>query len=160
MRTDRFHRPGGSRNRASGFVLLDAMVAILIFSIGILGMVALQSSAIQLTSNANYRVTAAMMADQIIAQMWTDPTNVANSGYATGGTQYNAWIKTIDCATAASTTSVCLPGVTKNPPTITIGTPVTYNGINPNYLVTVTINWQAPNDSTAHDYVSITQIGP
>lgn len=147
----------GARGTAGGFVLLDAMIAILIFSFGILGMVALQSSAIHLTSNANYRMTAAMLADQVIAQMWTDPTNVANSGYATGGTQYKNWVKSITC-TSASTTPTCLPGVNVNPPTITIGTAVTYNGVNPNYPVTIVINWQAPGDSP-HSYETVTQIG-
>jgi type IV pilus assembly protein PilV len=140
---------------SKGFVLLDAMVAVLIFSFGVLGMVALQSSAIQLTSNANYRMNAAMLADQVIAQMWTDPTNLA--GYATGGAQYTTWANTLNCSSATKSTS-CLPGVTATPPSITIGPATTYNGVNPNYLVTVTINWQAPNDTTAHSYVSITQI--
>ena len=143
------------RPASKGFVLLDAMVAVLIFSFGVLGMVALQSSAIQLTGNANYRMNAAMLADQVIAQMWTDPTNLA--GYATGGAQYTTWSKTLSCSSATASTS-CLPGVTANPPTIVVGPAVTYNGVNPNYLVTVTINWQAPNDATAHSYVSITQI--
>jgi type IV pilus assembly protein PilV len=143
------------RRTSQGFVLLDAMVAVLIFSFGILGMVALQSSAVQLTSTANYRVNASMYADQVISQMWTDPVNLAN--YATGGAQYTAWVKTISCSTSSSPT--CLPGVTANPPTIVIGPGVTYNGLNSNSLVTVTINWQAPNDSTPHSYVSIATIG-
>lgn len=157
MKSIIFKQRLSAHGTAGGFVLLDAMIAILIFSFGILGMVALQSSAIHLTSNANYRMTAAMLADQIIAQMWTDPTNVANNGYATGGTQYNNWVKSITC-TSTSPSSTCLPGVSGNPPTITIGTAVTYNGVNPNYPVTIVINWQAPGDS-AHSYETVTQIG-
>ena len=156
MKTSLAKQRNVSLHRASkGFVLLDAMVAVLIFSFGILGLVALQSSATQLTSNANYRVNAAMFADQVISQMWTDPVNMAN--YATGGAQYTTWVKTINCSTSSSPT--CLPGVTANPPTIAIGPGVSYNGLNTNYLVTVTINWQAPNDSTPHSYVSIATIG-
>ena len=60
----------------------------------------------QLTGNANYRMNAAMLADQVIAQMWTDPTNLA--GYATGGAQYTTWSKTLSCSSATASTS-CLP---------------------------------------------------
>jgi type IV pilus assembly protein PilV len=149
------------RKSTQGFVLLDALVAIVIFSFGILGMVALQSSSIQLTNNANYRMNAAMLADQIIAQMWIDPANVTGGGYTgaggSGGAQYTAWLANINCAAKAASTS-CLPGVKANPPSIAVGTGVTYNGVT-DYPVTVTVNWQAPNDPNPHSYVSITEIG-
>jgi type IV pilus assembly protein PilV len=162
MKTPTCRRPAlSSRESRQGFVLLDALVAIVIFSFGILGMVALQSSSIQLTSNANYRMNAAMLADQVIAQMWTDPANLASGGYAgtkgAGGTQYTAWLDTITCSSKAASTS-CLPGVSTNPPSIVIGTGVTVNGVT-DYPVTVTVNWQAPGDPNPHSYVSITEIG-
>jgi len=155
--------PGKRSQR--GIVLLDALIAIVIFSIGILGMVSLQGAAVKLASDAQYRTNAAMLADQIITQMWTGnvtgaadlATAYAGSG-GTGGAQYTAWLNTIDCSAAHPSTN-CLPGVTAtaNAPVITIVP-------NPAYpkdaLVTVTVNWQAPNDTGPHNYVSITQIGP
>lgn len=147
-----------------GFVLLDALVAIVIFSIGILGMVALQASAVTLTSGANYRINAAMLTDQVIGQMWGDTSSptALETDYAgangTGGTQYTNWLNTIDCSSTAPSTS-CLPGVKTNPPSIVFTQ--TNPATRPNdYQVTVTIKWQAPEDLNAHSYVAITQIGP
>jgi len=144
-----------------GFVLLDALVAIVIFSIGILGMVALQASAVTMTSSANYRINAAMLTDQVIAQMWGDTSSSLQTDFVgkggTGGSQYTAWFNTLDCSSTTASTS-CLPGVKANPPTIAITQ--TNPAKRPNdYKVTVTINWQAPGDSSVHSYVSITQIG-
>lgn len=153
------------RRSQRGIVLLDALIAIVIFSIGILGMVSLQGAAVKLAGDAQYRTNAAMLADQIITQMWTgNVTSAADlaAAYAgsggTGGTKYTDWLNTINCAAANPSTN-CLPGVTAtaNAPVITIVP-------NPAYpkdaLVTVTVNWQAPNDTGPHNYVSITQIGP
>jgi type IV pilus assembly protein PilV len=156
----------GSVERVSaqyGIVLLDALVAIVIFSIGVLGMVALQSSAVQLSGAANYRINAAMLADQVIAQMWaSDPsqlvTDYVGSGKSSGGTSYETWLSSMDCSSSAHSTG-CLPGVSANPPSIQI-TPVTISDSgNTEYLVKVTVNWQAPNDVGSHSYVSITDIG-
>lgn len=147
-----------------GIVLLDALIAIVIFSIGILGMVSLQGAAIKLAGDAQYRTNAAMLADQVITQMWTgqvtSPTGLV-AAYAgangIGGPAYTAWLSTIDCAAAGASTN-CLPGVTAtaNAPTIAI----VPNANGSDSLVTVTVNWQAPNDTGPHNYVSITQIGP
>jgi type IV pilus assembly protein PilV len=148
-----------------GIVLLDALIAIVIFSIGILGMVSLQGAAIKLAGDAQYRTNAAMLADQVISQMWTGNVTSASdlsAAYAgasgTGGPQYTAWLNTINCATANASTN-CLPGVTAatNAPVITI---VPNAAFPKDALVTVTVNWQAPNDTGPHNYVSITQIGP
>jgi type IV pilus assembly protein PilV len=161
------HMAISKRERAQGVVLIDAMIAIVIFSIGILGMVALQSSAIQLTSSAKNRINAAMLADQVIAQMWTaginNLPNYEGTNLTNGGTQYLAWVNTISCSGTTPSTG-CLPGVAAHPPSIAVTGPVYYNAAatpdtNPNYQVTVTVNWQAPGDSTPHSYVTITEIG-
>jgi type IV pilus assembly protein PilV len=55
-----------------GIVLLEALIAILIFSIGILGAVGLQASMIKANSDAKYRAEAGFLAEQRISQMWVD----------------------------------------------------------------------------------------
>ena len=57
-----------------GFALIEAMVAILIFAFGVLGVVGLQATMIKGTSNAQYRATASYVAQQKIGEMWGDPT--------------------------------------------------------------------------------------
>lgn len=150
------------RATPSGFVLLDALVAVLIFSIGIIGLVSLQGSAIQLTSSANYRLNAALATDQVIAQMWaSDLTTLQttfNGSKKSGGSGYLAWMNNIDCTSSSAVTG-CLPGVPGNPPIIQVVQQTITGSKNTEYQVTVTVNWQAPGDSSAHSYVSVTDIG-
>ncbi len=129
------------RFKQRGSILLDGMIAILIFSIGILGMIAMQSASIAFSSNARYRTDAAAFADQILSQMWASAKNPALlPSFATGGAAFNTW---------AAQVEQNLPGATANPPV------VTFNGTQ----VTVVVNWQLPSEgSTVHNYVSVSQI--
>ena len=52
-----------------GFLVIEALVAILIFSLGILGLVAMGSTAIGAQSDARFRTDAAALADEIANQM-------------------------------------------------------------------------------------------
>jgi type IV pilus assembly protein PilV len=60
------------RRRAAqaGFTLLETLVAIVIFSIGMLGVVGLQARSIQFAVDGEDRSRAAQMADGIVAAMW------------------------------------------------------------------------------------------
>lgn len=53
-----------------GVFLLEALIAILIFAFGILGIVAMGASAINAQSDAQYRSEAASYASELIGQMW------------------------------------------------------------------------------------------
>ena len=58
-----------------GVVLLEALIAILLFSMGVLALVGLQGAMIKNTSDANYRAAASFIAQQRIGRIWADPTN-------------------------------------------------------------------------------------
>lgn len=132
-----------------GFVLLDALIAILIFSFGILGIVALEASATKLSGDAKYRTDAALLADRLIGDMWGYDPATLSTDFAADGKAFIAWRDNlVDCAKAKVTTN-CLPGVAANPPTVTLGT---------NNLVTVTVRWQAPQETSPHQYITISQI--
>ncbi|MDE2310581.1 MAG: prepilin-type cleavage/methylation domain-containing protein [Betaproteobacteria bacterium] len=60
-----------------GVVIIEAMIAILIFSVGVLGIVGLQASMIKNTADSKYRADAGYIAQQWIGMMWTDPNNLA-----------------------------------------------------------------------------------
>jgi len=60
----------------SGVILLEALIAILIFSIGILALVGLQAVMTSNTSDAKYRSVASFIAQQRIAEIWADPANL------------------------------------------------------------------------------------
>lgn len=71
-----------------GVVLLEAMVAILIFSMGVLALVGLQAAMVKNTSDSKYRSEASFIAQKRIGQMWSDPANVLN--YLEPGTDISA----------------------------------------------------------------------
>lgn len=62
-------------NSQQGVVLLEALIAILIFSMGVLALVGLQAAMIKNTSDAKFRAEASYIAQQRIGLMWADPDN-------------------------------------------------------------------------------------
>jgi type IV pilus assembly protein PilV len=58
------------RRRSRGFTLLETLVALLVFSVGLLGIVALQARSIQLSVDGEDRNRAALLADEVISAMW------------------------------------------------------------------------------------------
>lgn len=143
-----------------GSMLLEALIAILLFSMGILGLMGLQAIAIKNTAEAKYRTEAAFLANQIIGQMWTEnpanlaayahnPTTAGNctfGGAASGNANVTAWLGN---ASTLGTVAGNLPGATSVRQQIIVGA---------GNLVTVTICWQGPQEAAPHNYVAIAQI--
>jgi type IV pilus assembly protein PilV len=69
-------RTCGRRRAQAGFTLLETLVAIVIFSIGLLGVVGLQARSIQFSVDGEDRNRAALMADGVAAALWArdEPT--------------------------------------------------------------------------------------
>jgi type IV pilus assembly protein PilV len=61
------------RSDQQGVVLLEALVAILLFSMGVLALVGLQAAMIKNTSDSKFRADASYLAQQWVGQMWSDP---------------------------------------------------------------------------------------
>lgn len=53
-----------------GILLLESLIAILIISFGVLGLVGLWANSVKNTSEAKYRSDASFLANELIAQMW------------------------------------------------------------------------------------------
>jgi type IV pilus assembly protein PilV len=137
-----------ARNNQSGVMLLEVLVALLIFAIGVLGLVGMQAVSIKLTGDSKYRAEASMFADQLINQMWADDrTNaalVANYDSTVGGGKYTEWKSQVQTAGTG------LPGASgANDPTVAIDI---------NNVVTVSIFWQAPEETAAHKYVTVARL--
>jgi type IV pilus assembly protein PilV len=60
------------RRAQAGFTLLETLVAILIFSIGLLGVIGLQARSIRFAVDGDDRNRAALMADSMIATLWAN----------------------------------------------------------------------------------------
>jgi type IV pilus assembly protein PilV len=113
-----------------GIALLEALISILLFSMGVLALVGLQSTMIKNTSDSQYRSDASFIAQQWLGQMWADPTNLGLY------------------AVAASTPNYDISGLLPN------GTrTVVVSGSQ----VTVTINWQQPGKDK-HQLTTLAEI--
>jgi len=53
-----------------GVALLEALIAVLLFSFGVLALVGLQASTMRITTDAKMRVDASYLANQKIGEMW------------------------------------------------------------------------------------------
>lgn len=87
--------------KQDGAVLLEALIAILIFSVGILGIVALQSNMILATGEAHYRAQATFLAQQQLSDTWNSPNAINLSCGATVDAPANAGLP------AGTITTVC-----------------------------------------------------
>ena len=82
------HKTSPLNSAQQGVVLLEAMIAILIFSVGVLAIVGLQGAMLRNTSDSKYRADASYIAQQRIGAMWADPGNLVN--YLEAGTDISA----------------------------------------------------------------------
>ena len=73
--------PAARRQR--GVALVEALVGILIFAFGIIGLVGLQVAMTRAQGSAKYRADAAYLSSQVLGSMWADKANLAQ--YNTGG---------------------------------------------------------------------------
>ncbi len=85
MLTQTLPRP---KSAQQGVVLLEVMIAILIFSMGVLAIVGLQAVMVKNTTDSKYRSDAGYIAQQTIGRMWADPANAA--GYVQANTDISS----------------------------------------------------------------------
>ena len=140
-------------------MLLEALIAIRIFSLGILALVALQATAVQLASDAKYRTDATLLANRLIGQMWTSGGNLAalQTQFQTGGAAYNAWLADVQSREGLPGVVAASGGVVSTLPTVTVNTAAGANA----GLVTITLFWRTPDmplNAAGHRHVVVSQI--
>jgi len=137
------------RGRQPGFALIEVLVAVLLFAIGILGLVGLQASMMQAQTDSKVRADAANLVDELSAVMWGEIGNqntISNlSAFTTGGCSGNA-----ACNAWLAKLGKTLPGGTL--------TSLSFNDSADTWDIdhgmdSVTVSWSLPNGGT-HKYVS------
>jgi type IV pilus assembly protein PilV len=91
------------RRRERGFTILETLVALLIFSIGVLGIVALQARTVQMSVDGEDRNRAALLADEVVATMWARGSTSLSSADTT------AWTTRVDSMLPGATATVSAP---------------------------------------------------
>lgn len=128
-----------SANSQRGVLLLEVLVAILVFSIGILAIVGLQGIAVRTATDARYRSDAAFLAGELMSQIWTDPINVSQYNYLGAGpvpARLAGWVARVNSR---------LPGGVA---------PVVAYTANAQLgeVVDITVSWQMPGEAVAHQH--------
>ena len=131
--------------RQAGVVLIEALLGILIFSIGILALIGMQSVAVKNTTDARYRTEAAYLASNLLSQVRLD---MANANQYADSNVFTYAPRT----TWRSQVEALLPGIniasTQRVPSIVVAAGPTYPGdTDAPSQVTVTILWLQPGET-------------
>lgn len=131
------------RRRQDGIALLEAMLAIVILGIGLLGTVGLQARAYSALSDAGARAEATLSTEKLIGIINADVPNIALYNLAEGGTpnsRLSAW--------AAETR--------KNIPGAILFVQVQDQAAQNRYMVDISIRWQrkANSETNRHRVIS------
>jgi type IV pilus assembly protein PilV len=144
------------RNKQSGVMLLEALIAILIFSLGILGVVGMQASAVKANRDAKYRADAGLLANELVGQMMSgdrtgttlqtnfqgDDDDLLGTSLLADGPLFLQWRARVRAA---------LPGADLNDPRVTV-TPGLPGPPQTSSVVTIVVRWLPPNETVPHSY--------
>jgi len=120
-----------------GVMLLEALVAILIFSMGIIAVMGMQAASIAQVTQAKFRTDASYLANQIIGRMWVDQPNLAS--YASVGSGGRAaWDATVATTLPQGAGQIAIAA----------------------QQVTVTITWRLPEETVTRRFVAVANINP
>ncbi|MGB5079558.1 MAG: type IV pilus modification protein PilV [Burkholderiales bacterium] len=140
-----------ARGREAGVMLIEALIAILIFSIGILAVVGMQSVALKNATESKHRSEAAFLAQELMAQMWIDqsinpvtkintsnvnPTNYDYPGTGSPPPRLVDWVDRVNKRLPGTSVPGAMPKVTITNPTASGAT------------VRIEIFWRLPEEAT------------
>jgi type IV pilus assembly protein PilV len=166
----RYPRTGfPARRSAAGFFLIEALVAILILALGILGLVAMGGTAVSAQSDAQYRTEASNLADSIAAEIALGVDRKTNGGlvatlpafaHQTTQTTYcqfsgtptlNGPVSALANQAANGSSLPGLPGATAANQQILVNIG-TFN------RVEITLCWKTPNDNAWRRHTLVTYV--
>jgi type IV pilus assembly protein PilV len=114
-----------------GIVLIEALIAVLLFSLGILALVGLQATMSKGVTQAKLRAEASFLANQLIGQMWVDQVNLSNYAASEGTCTTTSFT---NCTNWQTQVGQALPDGKAD---------VTINGS----VVNVVLHWQLPGEA-------------
>lgn len=139
-------KKNSSRGRQEGVMLLEALIGMLIFSLGILSLLGMQATAMRATMDAKYRSEAGFLANEIIGAMWVDRATLAN--YATSPATPASCPAAAPCAWIARVESLMPQATGTAAPEIEVS----------GQQVTVTVRWKRPGETTVSNQVAVATI--
>lgn len=96
-----------------GASLIEVLVAITIFSVGVLGLLGMHATSMAFLGDSKYRADAALLADALISQVWVDRANIAGYAYSgSTGTRADDWAGRVAATLPAGAAAVAVNGST------------------------------------------------
>ncbi|HEX6138493.1 MAG TPA: hypothetical protein VF059_12615 [Casimicrobiaceae bacterium] len=126
-------------SRLRGVFLLEALLALVVFSLATIGLLGVVGAALRESGNAQWRNEALDIAASTLARMWAEDPAALAARYdaATNGSGYQALLGA----------AMRLPGVTPfvNAPVVTIE-----DGVLGGRRISVTVHWRVPAERDPH----------
>ena len=132
------------RSIQRGILLLEALIAILLISFGILGLIALWANSLKDVSEAKYRSDASFLANEVIGQLWLDRTKIVVGDITP---TLSNWTDRL---------AATLPGGTGKVE-VAVNDQVVPAPVPPALKATITVKWTLPGH-VEHTFVSIAYI--
>lgn len=137
MRARRRHGDGGQ----GGALLLQSLIAIALFSGGIVSLLLLSATAVDQVSQAHYRAGASLLAAKALAQIRLGGNDAdLRKQWASDGDAFKAWRGEVEST---------LPGAGALPPAVEFDT---------DGAVVITLRWRAPAETQGHKHVIATRM--
>lgn len=138
-------RPHATMPRQDGSTLIEGLLAIVVFSVALVGLLRLLSATLADGANAQYRSEASLLASDLVARMWhgdRSPDGLKKRFGSADTDDYRDWMQRVQAT---------LPGVSAS-------THVPSVAISDTREVTITLNWQTPGSAEPHSLVVHTLI--
>lgn len=138
----------------AGMMLLEGLIAILVFSVGVLAVSGMYATAISASGDAKYRSEASLLANELIGQMWVSDRSsgatLQQNYRSPDGAAYLVWFNSVQAR---------LPGVNASDTAPTVN--IVADGTAADGTVTVAIFWKLPSEvpgTQAHSYRAVAQV--
>lgn len=131
-------------SRDGGSALIESLLAVLVFSVGLLSLLALLTATLKESDNARYRSEASLLATDLVSRMWSGERSLQSlrQRFTPAADEYQRWLERVKST---------LPGITDNQnlPELLIDDERT---------ITLTLRWQIPSDTQQHQLVVVTRL--
>jgi len=131
-------------SRRVGSALIESLLAVLVFSVGLLSLLALLTATLKESDNARYRSEASLLATDLVSRMWSGERSLQSlrQRFTPAADEYQRWLERVRST---------LPGITDNQnlPELLIDDERT---------ISLTLRWQIPSDTQQHQLVVVTRL--
>lgn len=137
-----------TKKTQTGFSLLEALVALVILSIGLLGLAGFQYKVMRNSEIARARAIVSYFSEEMIGNAATDPDNIT-AKYTVSEKECTENTESSFCNNWKSRLTAEVPNLAN----------ISASYVSSTGAYTITISWKIrPNDSTTHSYTSTTNL--